>query len=116
MGADGKDIDVGDTVDVPGGMVGVVKFVGSIRGKQGVFAGVELNREYAARGKNDGAVDGYAHTTLDTCARILMILQYAVLRYVRSRLWYLPARTSRSETGLSGLVRLRTRAYHAFIP
>ncbi|KAI4648815.1 uncharacterized protein J4E79_009887 [Alternaria viburni] len=58
MGADGKDIDVGDTVDVPGGMVGVVKFVGSIRGKQGVFAGVELNREYAARGKNDGAVDG----------------------------------------------------------
>lgn len=60
MGADGKDIDVGDTVDVPGGMIGVVKFVGSIRGKQGVFAGVELNREYAARGKNDGAVDGYA--------------------------------------------------------
>jgi hypothetical protein len=68
MGADGKDIDVGDTVDVPGGMIGVVKFVGSIRGKQGVFAGVELNREYAARGKNDGAVDGYAYTTLDVCA------------------------------------------------
>lgn len=60
MGADGQDIDVGDTVDVPGGMVGVVKFVGSIRGKQGVFAGVELSREYAARGKNNGAVDGYA--------------------------------------------------------
>ncbi|KAL6168013.1 hypothetical protein ACJQWK_05679 [Exserohilum turcicum] len=58
MGADGQDIDVGDTVDVPGGMVGVVKFVGSIRGKQGVFAGVELSREYAARGKNNGAVDG----------------------------------------------------------
>lgn len=58
MGADGRDIDVGDTVDVPGGMMGVVKFVGSIRGKQGVFAGVELSREYAARGKNDGAVDG----------------------------------------------------------
>lgn len=58
MGADGQDIDVGDTVDVPGGMVGVVKFVGSIRGKQGVFAGVELSREYAARGKNNGSVDG----------------------------------------------------------
>ncbi|KAF1944117.1 hypothetical protein EJ02DRAFT_452730 [Clathrospora elynae] len=58
MGADGRDIGVGDAVDVPGGMNGVVKFVGSIRGKQGVFAGVELSREYAARGKNDGAVDG----------------------------------------------------------
>ncbi|KAF1836692.1 hypothetical protein BDW02DRAFT_493114 [Decorospora gaudefroyi] len=58
MGADGRDIGVGDTVDVPGGMVGVVKFVGSIRGKHGVFAGVELSREYAGKGKNDGAVDG----------------------------------------------------------
>ncbi|EDU50870.1 conserved hypothetical protein [Pyrenophora tritici-repentis Pt-1C-BFP] len=66
MGADGRDIDVGDTVDVPGGMMGVVKFVGSIRGKQGVFAGVELSREYAARGKNDGAVDGtqYFNTSI----------------------------------------------------
>jgi dynactin complex subunit len=63
MGADGRDIGVGDLVDVPGGMNGVVKFVGSIRGKQGVFAGVELSREYAARGKNDGAVDGYRHST-----------------------------------------------------
>lgn len=108
MGADGKDIDVGDTVDVPGGMVGVVKFVGSIRGKQGVFAGVELNREYAARGKNDGAVDGYAHTTLDMYARILTCLQHTVLRYVCSRLWHLPARTSRSETGLGRLIGLCT--------
>lgn len=108
MGADGKDIDVGDTVDVPGGMVGVVKFVGSIRGKQGVFAGVELNREYAARGKNDGAVDGYAHTTLDMYARTLTWLQHTVLRYVCSRLWHLPARTSRSETGLGRLIGLCT--------
>jgi hypothetical protein len=108
MGADGKDIDVGDTVDVPGGMVGVVKFVGSIRGKQGVFAGVELNREYAARGKNDGAVDGYAHTTFEIYMRILTYLQYTILRYVCSWLWYLSASAPRSETGLSRLVRLRT--------
>lgn len=80
MGADGQDIDVGDTVDVPGGMVGVVKFVGSIRGKQGVFAGVELNREYAARGKNNGAVDGYAdQTRTHVCAHPLMAMQHAVL-------------------------------------
>lgn len=66
MGADGQSIAVGDSVDVPGGMHGVVQFVGSIRGKAGVFAGVELSREYAARGKNNGEVDGihYFHTSI----------------------------------------------------
>lgn len=58
MGADGQDIGVGDTVDVPGGMHGVVKFIGAVSNKKGVFCGVELSREYAARGKNDGEVDG----------------------------------------------------------
>ncbi len=58
MGADGQDLSVGDIVDVPGSMHGVVKFIGSVRGKKGVFAGVELSREYAQRGKNDGEVDG----------------------------------------------------------
>lgn len=60
MGGDGQEIDVGDSVDVPGGMYGSVKFIGSIRGKKGVFAGVELNREFADKGKNNGDVDGYA--------------------------------------------------------
>jgi dynactin complex subunit len=55
---DGRDLEVGDTVDVPGGMHGTIKFIGSVRGKKGLFAGVELSREYAARGKNDGNVDG----------------------------------------------------------
>lgn len=66
MGADGQSIVVGDAVDVPGGMHGVVQFVGSIRGKAGVFAGVELSREYAPRGKNNGEVDGthYFHTSV----------------------------------------------------
>lgn len=58
MGADGLEIEVGDAVDVPGGMNGVVKFVGSIRGKKGVFAGVELSSEFASRGKNNGDVEG----------------------------------------------------------
>jgi dynactin complex subunit len=58
MGGDGQEIEVGDTVDVPGGMHGAVKFIGSVRGKKGVFAGVELSREFATRGKNDGDVDG----------------------------------------------------------
>ena len=58
-GGGGQDIEVGDTVDVPGGMYGLVKFVGSVAGKKGVFAGVELGKEYASKGKNDGDVDGW---------------------------------------------------------
>lgn len=52
------DVRVGDTVDVPGPMQGVVRFVGSVQGKKGTFAGVELHPDYAARGKNSGDVDG----------------------------------------------------------
>ena len=52
------DIEVGDIVDVPGGMDGKVKFVGEVRGKQGRFVGVELSRKWASRGKNDGDADG----------------------------------------------------------
>lgn len=53
-----RDLKVGDTVDVPGGMHGMVKFIGEVKGKKGIFAGVELSREWAARGKNDGDVEG----------------------------------------------------------
>ena len=53
------NVEVGDTVDVPGAMYGVVKFMGEVRGKKGVFAGVELSKEFAARGKNDGDVEGW---------------------------------------------------------
>lgn len=55
---DASDLEVGDTVNVPGDMYGTVKFIGSVRGKNGKFVGVELDREFAARGKNDGDVDG----------------------------------------------------------
>lgn len=56
--AEGEDLEVGDTVDVPGNMHGTVKFIGNIPGKKGTFAGVELNEEFAARGKNNGDVEG----------------------------------------------------------
>ncbi|KAK6404843.1 hypothetical protein LTR95_018824, partial [Oleoguttula sp. CCFEE 5521] len=52
------DLEVGDQVNVPGEMYGTVKFIGSVRGKNGMFVGVELDAEFAARGKNDGDVDG----------------------------------------------------------
>lgn len=57
-GAGDREIDVGDSVNVPGGMHGTVKYVGSVKGKKGVFAGVELSKEWAPRGKNDGDVEG----------------------------------------------------------
>jgi dynactin complex subunit len=53
-----EDVTVGDTVEVPGNMQGVVRFVGPVQGKKGTFAGVELHADYAARGKNNGDVDG----------------------------------------------------------
>lgn len=49
---------MGDVVDTPGGMHGVVKFIGSVRGKNGVFCGVELEGSLSGKGKNDGVVDG----------------------------------------------------------
>lgn len=55
----GGSVAVGDVVDVPGNMQGTVRFVGSVQGKNGVFAGVELDEDFAARGKNNGDVDGY---------------------------------------------------------
>ncbi|KAI1132052.1 hypothetical protein F5Y10DRAFT_16338 [Nemania abortiva] len=57
--ADG--LGVGDQVDVPGNMVGTVRFIGSVAGRKGVFAGVELLSEYAQRGKNSGDVDGVSY-------------------------------------------------------
>lgn len=59
-----EDLAVGDIVDVPGGMQGTVRFVGSVQGKKGVFAGVELLPDFAPRGKNNGDVDGCAFSPL----------------------------------------------------
>lgn len=58
-GSMGGDLEVGDAVNVPGEMYGVVKFLGTVKGKNGRFVGVELDRDFAAKGKNDGDVDGY---------------------------------------------------------
>lgn len=57
----GDDVSVGDPVDVPGNMYGVVRFVGSVQGKKGVFAGVELDPDFPGRGKNSGDVDGISY-------------------------------------------------------
>ena len=59
-----QNLEVGDMVDVPGMMHGIIKFIGEVKGKKGHFAGVELSKEFAAKGKNDGDVDGYASIDL----------------------------------------------------
>jgi len=55
----GADVEVGDAVNTPGGMHGTVKFIGNVKGKAGIFVGVELDPDMSGRGKNDGAVDGW---------------------------------------------------------
>lgn len=57
-GAASDDVVVGESVEVPGGLQGTVRFVGTVQGKKGQFVGIELHREFAVRGKNNGDVDG----------------------------------------------------------
>ncbi|KAJ4417388.1 hypothetical protein N0V85_001868 [Neurospora sp. IMI 360204] len=57
----GDEITIGDIVEVPGNMTGTVRFIGSVDGRKGIFAGVELHREFASRGKNSGDVDGVSY-------------------------------------------------------
>ncbi|KAI1345147.1 hypothetical protein F5Y15DRAFT_18638 [Xylariaceae sp. FL0016] len=56
-----EKLSVGDTVDVPGNLSGTVRFLGSVAGKKGIFAGVELHPEFASRGKNNGDVEGISY-------------------------------------------------------
>lgn len=52
------EFSIGELVNVPGEMYGTVKFVGSVKGKPGRFIGVELSKDFASRGKNNGDVEG----------------------------------------------------------
>ncbi|ERS98601.1 hypothetical protein HMPREF1624_05388 [Sporothrix schenckii ATCC 58251] len=71
----------GDAVDVPGGMHGTVRFVGSVAGRKGVFAGVELHPDFATRGKNSGDVDGVSYfSTNIPGAGIFLPLNKAIRR------------------------------------
>ncbi|OAA63671.1 cytoskeleton-associated protein [Niveomyces insectorum RCEF 264] len=79
--AGGDDVATGDVVDVPGGMSGTVRFVGTVAGRKGVFAGVELHSEFAARGKNSGDVDGVSYFNTNVPgAGIFLPLNKAVRR------------------------------------
>lgn len=76
------ELEVGDAVNVPGAMHGIVKFIGSVKGKNGTFVGVELSREFASRGKNDGEVEGTSYfTTSVPGAGIFLPAQRAERRF-----------------------------------
>ncbi|KAK2610923.1 hypothetical protein N8I77_004311 [Diaporthe amygdali] len=79
--AAGDDLALGDEVDVPGNMCGTVRFVGTVEGKKGIFAGVELHSDFASRGKNNGDVDGVSYfATSVPGAGIFLPLNKAVRR------------------------------------
>ncbi|KAJ4396985.1 hypothetical protein N0V93_001209 [Gnomoniopsis smithogilvyi] len=76
-----SDLSVGDRVEVPGNMLGMVRFIGAVQGKKGIFTGVELLPEFAARGKNNGDVDGVSYfTTSIAGAGIFLPLNKAIKR------------------------------------
>ncbi|EMC95273.1 hypothetical protein BAUCODRAFT_534183 [Baudoinia panamericana UAMH 10762] len=77
-----EDLALGDAVNVPGEMYGTVRFIGNVKGKNGQFVGVELDREFAARGKNDGDVDGtYYFNTAVPGAGIFLPVHRAERRF-----------------------------------
>ncbi|KAK7439323.1 hypothetical protein VKT23_017548 [Stygiomarasmius scandens] len=59
-----NSFEVGDMVRIESlGFEGVLKYVGEIDGKQGLWAGVELGGGFAGKGKNDGSVAGKRYFT-----------------------------------------------------
>ncbi|KAK6981223.1 hypothetical protein R3P38DRAFT_3464352 [Favolaschia claudopus] len=62
--ATGRAFDIGDNVRIESlGYEGTLRFLGSIDGKPGLWAGVELGGGFAGKGKNDGSVAGKQYFT-----------------------------------------------------
>jgi len=54
-----RQLSVGDSVRVDSlALEGVLRYMGEIQGKNGIWAGVELISQFAGRGKNNGSVNG----------------------------------------------------------
>lgn len=49
---------IGDTVQLPDGREGILRYIGDIEGKVGEFAGVELINEWASHGLHNGEYEG----------------------------------------------------------
>lgn len=55
----GRTFDIGDNVRIESlGYEGILRYLGGIEGKSGLWAGVELSGGFAGKGKNNGTVTG----------------------------------------------------------
>ncbi|RPD78588.1 hypothetical protein L226DRAFT_297676 [Lentinus tigrinus ALCF2SS1-7] len=60
----GRGFDVGDNVRIESlGFEGILRYLGEIDGKPGMWAGVELSGGFAGKGKNNGSVAGKQYFT-----------------------------------------------------
>ena len=84
-----QNLEVGDIVDVPGSMHGTIKFLGEVNGKKGHFAGVELSKEFARMGKNNGDVDGWVFYDMIEACLVDLRWQDEVLYYIYQRRWHI---------------------------
>lgn len=50
--------NIGDTVRLPDGQQGILRYAGPIAGKSGDFAGIELIDEWASQGRHNGEYNG----------------------------------------------------------
>ncbi|KXN90912.1 Eukaryotic translation initiation factor 3 subunit C [Leucoagaricus sp. SymC.cos] len=54
-----KQFEIGDSVRIDSlALEGVLRYMGEIEGKNGLWAGVELGGQFAGKGKNNGSVNG----------------------------------------------------------
>lgn len=49
---------VGDTVRLPEGQKGIIRYLGPVKGKSGEFAGIELIDEWTGEGRHNGDFNG----------------------------------------------------------
>lgn len=56
-------LSVGDSVILPEGQTGILKYIGKVQGKPGEYAGVELTGEWEQYGRHSGTFNGVSYFT-----------------------------------------------------
>ncbi|KWU44383.1 hypothetical protein RHOSPDRAFT_33944 [Rhodotorula sp. JG-1b] len=81
-------------------MTGTLRFIGGVEGKAGVWAGVELDDDFAGRGKNDGSVQGTQYFACPPqCGLFLPVAKVRAVRHPPLKVSDLmPAPTSTTRT------------------
>lgn len=107
---------MGDLVEVPGNLVGVVKYLGPVEGRQGNFLGVDLNHQDAAKGRNNGTHDGIRYFDAKGPSSGLFVPQgrCLVLETASSRVTSEPARPSSRQLNNRPGSRMRSFSGRSF--